>query len=96
MGIGNKSICWIIFSILMNNLLTISSGKTWRSKITVPREFQFHKREEPQGPYQRVNSQSKLNISTEERIQKNVLFLERGRTISPQGGRYNQVIRFQI
>ena len=61
-------------------------GKTWKSKITVPKEFHFHKREAPQGLYQRTNSHSRLNISsTEEKIQRNVLFLDRGKTISPQG-----------
>jgi len=61
------------------------SGKSWKRQITVPKEFQLTKRGGSVSPYSRNYSVANLDISTEEKIYKNVLFLENGRDASPQG-----------
>jgi hypothetical protein len=72
---------------LGKNKVTKYLGKTWKSQITVPKEFLFHKREEPYGNYIRENIYANVGESLEEKISKRVLFMDRGRDYSPQATR---------
>jgi len=66
------------------------TGKTWKSQITVPKEFLFHKREEPYGNYVRENIYAQAGEPLESKISKQVLFMERGRDHSPQATRQRE------
>ncbi len=71
-------------------------GKNWKSQITVPKEFLFHKREEPYGNYVRENIYGNTGESLEEKISKKVLFMERGRDLSPQAPPPRQRVRINL
>lgn len=52
------------------------SGKCWKREITVPKEFHLSKNNGSVSPFSHSRSMANLDISTEEKIYKNVLFLE--------------------
>ena len=63
------------------------SGKCWKRQITVPKEFHLSKNMGSLSPYSHSRSMANLDISTEEKIYKNVLFLETRGEASPQAHR---------
>ena len=63
----------------------------------MPKEFLFHKREEPYGNYVREHIYgNNVGESLEEKISKRVLFMERGRDLSPQAPLPRQRVIYKV